>query len=379
MPPPEGDALFALLLPDRLYGRQFRFLAPYGRQNMAAWEARMAALRAKRQDVPRPCQCCAAPIPKRRSTYCSDECNMWWGRRFDFGNPDPIVRLRDGNRCVLCRLDFSEVEPRWLAALEELRKETYAPDAPPAVPRLVLPFPVARNDAEYAANRSARSRWMKEEARIARSRRRDRAARAADAIGIPRLACADIESRLGEVDHVVPLAVGGSNLLSNLRLLCAPCHKEATAALAAMLALNRRADAAAQEAPLTDPARPADFRAHLRGLDADALHSVAISGTTADRGLALVEIQDRKMRRAYQLPRIDSMRVFDFLVLRAYSEHSSRDVRIRDLVALRDDARRGVFVGRLYQRATVLLHELYAPLGTKSLDAPGERERQRDT
>jgi 5-methylcytosine-specific restriction protein A len=29
----------------------------------------------------------------------------------------------------------------------------------------------------------------------------------------------------GEVDHVVPLAVGGGNNMENLQYLCKPCHK----------------------------------------------------------------------------------------------------------------------------------------------------------
>lgn len=31
-----------------------------------------------------------------------------------------------------------------------------------------------------------------------------------------------------EIDHIVPLALGGTDDLSNLRLLCQPCHKAKT-------------------------------------------------------------------------------------------------------------------------------------------------------
>lgn len=37
-------------------------------------------------------------------------------------------------------------------------------------------------------------------------------------------------NRLWDVDHIVPLAVGGSNELENLRTLCIPCHRAITAA-----------------------------------------------------------------------------------------------------------------------------------------------------
>ncbi|MBE7519561.1 MAG: HNH endonuclease [Thermoflexaceae bacterium] len=32
-----------------------------------------------------------------------------------------------------------------------------------------------------------------------------------------------------EVDHIVPLAAGGSNELANLRTLCVPCHRRRAA------------------------------------------------------------------------------------------------------------------------------------------------------
>jgi 5-methylcytosine-specific restriction protein A len=44
-----------------------------------------------------------------------------------------------------------------------------------------------------------------------------------------------------EADHIIPLAEGGTNELSNYRTLCVPCHKAETRALAGRLA-QRRAD-----------------------------------------------------------------------------------------------------------------------------------------
>lgn len=43
-----------------------------------------------------------------------------------------------------------------------------------------------------------------------------------------------------EADHIVPLAEGGSNDLSNYRTLCRSCHKGETKALAGRLAAARR-------------------------------------------------------------------------------------------------------------------------------------------
>jgi len=56
--------------------------------------------------------------------------------------------------------------------------------------------------------------------------------------------------RLGEIDHIVPVCEGGSNMPENLRLLCAPCHKSETASLA-----KRRAKTASLAKKRTAPKR----------------------------------------------------------------------------------------------------------------------------
>jgi 5-methylcytosine-specific restriction protein A len=53
----------------------------------------------------------------------------------------------------------------------------------------------------------------------------------------------DAEGSLWQADHVVPVVEGGGGCgLDNLRTLCTPCHKKATAALAARRAHTRRAE-----------------------------------------------------------------------------------------------------------------------------------------
>lgn len=44
-----------------------------------------------------------------------------------------------------------------------------------------------------------------------------------------------------DADHITPVCEGGANTLANLRTLCIPCHKAATAALAARRAAKRKA------------------------------------------------------------------------------------------------------------------------------------------
>lgn len=54
-----------------------------------------------------------------------------------------------------------------------------------------------------------------------------------------------------DMDHARPLSEGGSNVLTNLRTLCVPCHKQQSA-----LGATRRAEAARPKAPApTDQAQ----------------------------------------------------------------------------------------------------------------------------
>lgn len=54
---------------------------------------------------------------------------------------------------------------------------------------------------------------------------------------------------LWEADHIVPLAEGGTNEMSNYRTLCRDCHKSETKALAGRLARARRTTPPAKEHP----------------------------------------------------------------------------------------------------------------------------------
>lgn len=41
--------------------------------------------------------------------------------------------------------------------------------------------------------------------------------------------CGGIVDKYAQIDHIVPKAEGGSDAMSNLRLLCHPCHSRRTA------------------------------------------------------------------------------------------------------------------------------------------------------
>ncbi|MGE3694438.1 MAG: HNH endonuclease [Dehalococcoidia bacterium] len=72
---------------------------------------------------------------------------------------------------------------------------------------------MARNHQKNAAR--GRSGWTWQRTRAAVLKR--------DGYGC--LACGVTGVRL-EVDHIAPLAAGGSNELANLRTLCVPCHRK---------------------------------------------------------------------------------------------------------------------------------------------------------
>lgn len=55
--------------------------------------------------------------------------------------------------------------------------------------------------------------------------------------GVCVLCCAAVAT---EVDHVVPLASGGSNAVTNLQSVCGPCHAAKSRAQAAGLATGER-------------------------------------------------------------------------------------------------------------------------------------------
>lgn len=52
--------------------------------------------------------------------------------------------------------------------------------------------------------------------------------------------CYFLRKRLWEADHRIPLSLGGSDHLSNIRTLCIPCHRAATKHLMAHLSKVRR-------------------------------------------------------------------------------------------------------------------------------------------
>jgi 5-methylcytosine-specific restriction enzyme A len=116
------------------------------------------------------CRWCRAPVPPPRFTFCSPACVHEWKLRTDPGYLRQQVFARDRGVCAQCGLDT-----------EVLRKD--------------------KRKLDYRARRQFEEKWG------------------------PR-------RHLWDADHIIPVAEGGGECdLSNMRTLCLPCHRAATAAL----------------------------------------------------------------------------------------------------------------------------------------------------
>lgn len=130
------------------------------------------------------CRTCGTETAPPRRTFCSDACVDWWRIRHDPEFAKARVFERDRGICVECSTD----------TIADIRHK---------LPELPVP----------------------------RGKR------------VPRR----FLSRF-DMDHIVPVVEGGGSCgLENLRTLCKPCHRKATAALA-----KRRAEARRASAPLTE-------------------------------------------------------------------------------------------------------------------------------
>ena len=130
------------------------------------------------------CRWCQLEIlSRRRRTFCSDYCVHQWRLRSDPGYLRDLVFARDRGLCAVCHTDT-------VRAYADLRR------------------------TRGSARRQALELWGLKSITARRS--------------------------LWDADHIRPVAEGGGQCdLENLRTLCLPCHREATADLARRLQILR--------------------------------------------------------------------------------------------------------------------------------------------
>lgn len=146
------------------------------------------------------CSGCGKPVPKGRRNWCSQDCVDAHLIRNNHGVARRETFKRDRGVCAGCGRDTEALRKRlelWFRAL------------------------TARDPLEQYRRREGSTWRLKWEVRL---KWRDR--------------------HLWEMDHVVPVVEGGGGCgLDNLRTLCRPCHKRATAELATRRAeLRKQAD-----------------------------------------------------------------------------------------------------------------------------------------
>lgn len=166
----------------------------------------------------RTCTWCGGPVGKGRATWCSRTCVEAFQLRCD---PAAIRRHIEQTRPLVCAICWRDIA--WLKSLEPRAKKAW-------------------HNLEYQPDRCRKGHLLINRRGRRNRRRTERWARLWG-YGLRRsirgwLACRGLAG-LWEADHIVPVVEGGGLCdASGYRILCVPCHRHETAALAA-----RRADA----------------------------------------------------------------------------------------------------------------------------------------
>lgn len=184
------------------------------------------------------CKCgCGQAVPKGRLSWASQACVDRWMIANHSQHARRAVFARDRGVCAVCGRNAERAWRRRKAA------ERYAVlrrlDPTDRYPRRVW-----RDGWSEKWNR-LRSHWL------ASWPRRQQMAQRGIAQRIERLKAdgwpLHIRTSWWEADHIVPVVEGGGQTgLENLRTLCWPCHRKATAELAARRAARRRQEADAK-------------------------------------------------------------------------------------------------------------------------------------
>lgn len=164
--------------------------------------------------------CGTTNLPKGRTSWCSQACvDAYKMRAWPSAIRDKVFE-RDKGICAVCGIDSDAAYRAWKQHKGELK-------------RLFYWFCNAERVPVYGAEASAFELQLYKR------------------LSVPKSGWTSGRSSGWDADHIIPVAEGGGECdLSNYRTLCHPCHKQATAALAARLAIARKA------ATQTQPVNP---------------------------------------------------------------------------------------------------------------------------
>jgi len=157
------------------------------------------------------CRGCHQPLPKRKRSWCSNECYQ----RYDPNRVRFHCWERDKGVCSECGVDTERMSKRAKSMMDFYGWTSQMH------PRFWEGGNFTKKFLRERHDRATKIfvRWKPKLQQAIDNRRRRMFAH-----GWPSYSCRD----WWEMDHVVPFSEGGITVLENVRTLCVPCHKKRT-------------------------------------------------------------------------------------------------------------------------------------------------------
>ena len=174
------------------------------------------------------CRWCGVGVKAPRRTWCSDACVEQYSLLTDPARFRPYVFERARGRCQLCNIDLARRQRLIESWTRRLAPMLWAVGAAPLARLRTIYVPVRQRISGTGLSFEDTHVYVYEPA-TRRDQRQEQARRLIRVLAKFRV---KVGSPCWEVDHVEPLADGGSHSLANLRLLCCACHRGVTAAQA---------------------------------------------------------------------------------------------------------------------------------------------------
>jgi len=180
------------------------------------------------------CRLCAEEVPTSRRTFCGHACVHSWKLKTDPSYQREHVWIKDLGACRLCQHDLKKTVKRFQKVARVLTSEAPSKTASyetwplgPRIPAIETMTQERDRIRSYKSNYARRKRvvaiwtcWTGRSAEWTVMKFK--------------------LSQAWDMDHEVPLIEGGTNDMTNLRVLCRPCHKRVTKELAGRRAANRK-------------------------------------------------------------------------------------------------------------------------------------------
>jgi 5-methylcytosine-specific restriction protein A len=144
------------------------------------------------------CRVCKTEVPKGRRTICSGKCQIDISIQTSSSFARHYVGLRDKGVCALCNLDTKKLK----RVLKKLCYRQYKKKKPKAI------LPNSDKTVVNQVIKFYKSVWISQL--------------------LDKYTWFDYNKHTWEADHIIPVCMGGTLVLTNLRTLCIKCHKDET-------------------------------------------------------------------------------------------------------------------------------------------------------